>query len=59
MRLIEENSAPSGEKMGEKRCSGNQELFQKLSVSLQRSNAALIVDRDVPERVNDNEHLLA
>ena len=34
-------------------------FFQKLSVSLQRSNAALIVDRDVPEGVNDNEHLLA
>ena len=35
-------------------------FFQKLSVSLQRSNAALLVDRDIPERVtNDNDHLLA
>ena len=35
-------------------------FFQKLSVSLQRSNAALLVDRDIPDRVaNDNEHLLA
>ena len=34
-------------------------FFQKLSVALQRGNAALLVDRDVNDRVsNDNEHLL-